>query len=88
MGLKSAGAAISLNVSNAIEARREELLRHKRTTDIRVTANSDGQNKAASSEEVDDLKRQLAEMQAMMAKMFGNPRSGNDPEQKGNIFKK
>lgn len=88
MGLKSAGAAISLNVSNAIEARREELLRHKRTTDIRVTANPDGQNKVASSEEVDDLKRQLAEMQEMMAKMMESKADDKEPAQKGAKAKK
>lgn len=88
MGLKSSGAAISLNVSNAIEARREELLRHKHTTDIRVTANPNGQNKTVSSEEVDDLKRQLAEMQAMMAKMVESQANGGDPAKKGTIFKK
>lgn len=83
MGLKSAGAAISLNVSNAIEARREELLRHKHTTDIRVTANPNGQNKVASSEEVDALKRQLAEMQEMMAKMMEGKADNQKPAQKG-----
>lgn len=88
MGLKSAGAAISLNVSNAIEARREELLRHKRTTDIRVTANPDGQSKAASSEEVDDLKRQLAEMQTMMAKMMEGKVDNKEPAQRGAKSKK
>lgn len=88
MGLKSAGAAISLNVSNAIEARREELLRHKHTTDIRVTANPNGQSKAASSEEVDDLKRQLAEMQEMMAKMMEGKENGKEPAKKGTTTKK
>lgn len=88
MGLKGSGAAISLNVSNAIEARRDELLRHKRTTDILVTANPDGQSKAASSEEVDDLKRQLAEMQAMMAKMMEGKAENNKPAQKGTNAKK
>lgn len=88
MGLKSSGAAISLNVSNAIEARREELLRHKHTTDIRVTANPNGQSKAASSEEVDDLKRQLAEMQEMMAKMMESQVNGKEPAKKGATAKK
>lgn len=83
MGLKSAGAAISLNVSNAIEARRDEMLRHKRTTDIRVTANPDSQSKAVSSDEVDELKRQLAEMQEMMAKMMEGKADHQKPAQKG-----
>lgn len=88
MGLKSAGAAISLNVSNAIEARRDELLRHKRTTDIRVTANPDSQSKAVSSDEVDELKRQLAEMQEMMAKMTEGKADNQKPAQKGAKAKK
>ncbi len=88
MGLKGSGAAISLNVSNAIEARRDELIRHKRTTDIRVTANSENQSKAASSEEVDDLKRQLAEMQAMMAKMMEGKANNEKPAKKGTTTKK
>lgn len=88
VGLKSAGAAISLNVSNAIEARREELLRHKRTTDIRVTANPDGHNKVVSSEEVDDLKRQIAEMQEMMAKMMEGKENDKEPTKKGATTKK
>lgn len=88
MGLKSSGAAISLNVSNAIEARRDELIRHKRTTDIRVTANPDGQNRAASSEEVDELKRQLAEMQAMMKKMQEGQGNDKEPTKKGANAKK
>lgn len=88
MGLKSAGASISLNVSNAIEARRDELIRHKRTTDIRVTANPDGQNRAASSEEVDELKRQLAEMQAMMEKMQECHGNNKEATKKGANAKK
>ena len=59
---------VSQNVINIINSRYKELSFGNMTTKI-VIRPVDVQP-TASSEEVDDLKRQLAEMQAMMAKMM------------------
>ncbi len=87
MGLKNSGADISMKVATAIEARREELINRKHKTDIKITP-IEQNTKAVSSEEVDDLKRQLAEMQDMMAKIMAGKAADKEPAKKGATVKK
>ncbi len=87
MGLKNSGADISMKVATAIEARREEFINRKNKTDIKVTP-IEQDAKAVSSKEVDDLKRQLAEMQHMMAKMMAGKADDKEPAKKGVTTKK
>ena len=68
VGLRNAGVDITVKMERIIEQRREELARRQRKTSIRLVPHED-EKTAPTQAEFDALREQLAQMQAMMAKL-------------------
>lgn len=69
IGLKSAGVDVSNRVDNLIEKRRIELAKHQRKTSIQLVDRKQPEEQP-SKEEFDSMKKQLADMREMMAKLL------------------
>lgn len=77
VGLRNAGVDITVKMERMIEQRREEFARRQRKTSIRLVPN-EPQKTAPSQAEFDAMKEQLAQMQAMMAKMMSANEAQDD----------
>lgn len=76
VALKNAGAGVSTRAADIINARYDELTKHKRKTAIRLTPKEPEKTVSHSQEEFDSMKNELAELKAMMAQMM-NAAAGN-----------
>lgn len=68
VGLRNAGVDITVKMERMIEQRREELARRQRKTSIRLVPHEEAKT-APTQAEFEALREQLAQMQAMMAKL-------------------
>lgn len=69
--LKNIGAQMSMQVQQVVKTRYKELQQRKTTSAIRVVPHTETSVPTQAQAEIDDLKRQLAEMQKMMASFVG-----------------
>lgn len=87
MGLKNSGANLSMKVSTVIDGRRAELAAHKRKSEILVKPAADAPTQNATQHEVDELRRQLDEMQKLMQDMRVNTSDANQKAETTKVSK-
>ena len=71
IGLKSAGVDVSNRIDNLIEKRRVELAKHQRKTAIQLVERKQPEEQPSKAE-FDSMKKQLADMKAMMEKLLAH----------------
>lgn len=71
--LNNIGAQMSMQVQKVVKTRYKELQRRQTTSSIRVVPHADAGGPNPAQAEIDELKRQLAEMQKLMAGFVGVP---------------
>lgn len=79
VALKNAGADVSTRAADIINARYDELAKHKRKTAIRLTPKEPEKTTSHSQEEFDSMKNELAELKAMMAQMMSATAGNQKP---------
>lgn len=77
--LQNIGAQMSMQVQKVVKTRYKELQQRKTTSSIRVVPHEDPQQAAARADEVNDLKRQLEEMQRMLAGFMAQSAAADEP---------
>ena len=76
IGLKSAGVDVSNRIDNLIEKRRVELAKHQRKTAIQLVERKQPEEQPSKAE-FDSMKKQLADMKAMMEKLLAHEDAQN-----------
>ena len=84
IGLKSAGVDVSNRIDNLIEKRRVELAKHQRKTAIQLVERQQPEEQPSKAE-FDSMKKQLADMKAMMEKLLAHE---DAPKQDANAAEK